>query len=755
MQVAGLAALVACQGDPSTGPSGLPPTDGLRAEALSIRMVRVTWPRVTGAASYTLLRRVDLQGEFQPIIEQLVAGTGDSVVFLDESVSADHYYGYRVVSVDQLSIRSAPSTAWGVRMPPAPGIQLSMNTVAEAQAPATYTLVVKDSATDSVRASVVLPNDGQRRISPLPNGAYRVVVQGVPSWCSVPDSIARVRVRDDVIATITNVRFELSCRDPGRGRVVVMATPTGASVDTSFRLVLSGVVRRTGAPDTAVIISRTVSARAGVAGTVLFDRLLPGTYTVAFEDIASNCTAATRAATVTVAALSQDTVRFAAACTRTSTTAGRPVVVRSTFSPDTATGTTTVDLALSLDLTRVPTRSVGAIEVQVRYNPAVLTYVRYVRGQLLASANGGLASGLVLLAGVADPSEGTLRGGTVSLGTLRFTVPAGAAIGANTETETKVVLFVDSAGVATDTATIGSVESVFKVIAAPSSGGGTGGTGTGGTGGTGTGGTGTGGSGTGGSGTGSVALTAVANGPYAATVGSPVSFSAAGSTAGASYAWEFGDGTTGSGFAPSKSYAAAGTYTVRLTVSQSGSSASATSIVIVSTPGSGGTGGSGSGGSGSGSGSGTGGSGGTGAAFQITHGFSGVDGGGFVTLLISMELPRATPDTSVLGDWVISSLQWDPAVLEFVSFNFGQWSTNADISGSDINRGLLSIRATAGSPNNVGSITLARIRFRPVGASGSTTTTRTTVSNVRAATSVGGASYLSRIRVQEGTFTLP
>lgn len=84
------------------------------------------------------------------------------------------------------------------------------------------------------------------------------------------------------------------------------------------------------------------------------------------------------------------------------------------------------------------------------------------------------------------------------------------------------------------------------------------------------------------------------------TAGSPVSFNASASHASVglitSYAWDFGDGSSGSGVSPSHAFAAPGIHNVKLTVTDElGGSASATHAVEVVAP-SGGGGGGGTGG---------------------------------------------------------------------------------------------------------------------------------------------------------------
>jgi DNA/RNA endonuclease G (NUC1) len=80
--------------------------------------------------------------------------------------------------------------------------------------------------------------------------------------------------------------------------------------------------------------------------------------------------------------------------------------------------------------------------------------------------------------------------------------------------------------------------------------------------------------------------TAAFSAPASAVVGTPVAVDASAtqnpSGAALTYSWDFGNGTTGSGVNASVTYAAAGTYTITLTVSDGLTSSSSTRTIVVS-----------------------------------------------------------------------------------------------------------------------------------------------------------------------------
>ena len=81
-------------------------------------------------------------------------------------------------------------------------------------------------------------------------------------------------------------------------------------------------------------------------------------------------------------------------------------------------------------------------------------------------------------------------------------------------------------------------------------------------------------------------------GPYNGTVGTPVQFNGSGSSdpdgSITAYLWNFGDGATASTVSPAHAYAAAGTYTVQLTVTDNsglaGSAQTTVTVVAVTPP---------------------------------------------------------------------------------------------------------------------------------------------------------------------------
>ncbi len=233
------------------------------------------------------------------------------------------------------------------------------------------------------------------------------------------------------------------------------------------------------------------------------------------------------------------------------------------------------------------------------------------------------------------------------------------------------------------------------------------------------------------------APTAQAGGPYSGGAGTSISFSSAGSSDPdgtiASYSWSFGDGSTSTQANPSKSYSAAGSYTATLTVTdnQGATGTDQASVTITAAP----------------------------AALTWTSAFGAFNPGLqtwplVITLNLSQDLPQ-TSGPEAVGSYLVDSLVWDPAVLEFHSLSYasggGSFNPTDAVGGCKCK---LSFSGVGISPNT-GVVALATVNFRPKGGSGSSTTPTFYLSSVLSTPQLGSFNYLSLLQLLPGSITLP
>jgi len=226
-------------------------------------------------------------------------------------------------------------------------------------------------------------------------------------------------------------------------------------------------------------------------------------------------------------------------------------------------------------------------------------------------------------------------------------------------------------------------------------------------------------------------------GPYTGVTGTAVSFNGQASSdpdgTVASYAWTFGDGATATGATPTHAYASPGTYTVALTVTDNlGATGTASTSATIS---------------------------GAGTPFHWQGSFGPVNpADSLVTLTITLDLSTDIPETpgpEALQSWAVDSLRWDPAVLRYFSFNFGPGGAGS-VNPTDANTlGKLIFSGVQPAAHSTGLITVAVIQFKVIGASGSSTTTRTAVGPLLGTAATGGFNYRSKTDVNEGSISSP
>ncbi len=789
--VVGLLAFAAGCADGFAPLSGAPAPQNVSVTALRVDAVRVSWAPVAevDVGSYIIERRVALAGPFAQVA--VVNQTDLALLsWIDTDVEPETFYGYRVLAVTSVGDRSRPSVVGGARTPPLPGIELnitSLVTASDALDPDGYDVLI--AGPDTVRATIGTAT--RRRFSPLRPGRYSVTLSGLVARCSVTGAATRsIDVIDTTATTITPVGFQVVCRDPSRGDIVALVTATGQAIDNEYRIDVLGEAADATLPPAERIYSSQRSL--AVATPAAFPNLRPGTYDVTLEGVASNCSVtggATR--TVSVEALSVDTVRYAVVCLGDGPPPSTaPFVWRNRWSSRTPAAGSRVTLRAELDLTANSAQRVQGVQATLLYDPAVLRYEEEIAGQLSNLTVNGSVPGQVSFVAV----SGVLRSGVVRVADFAFTVIG--ATGARTASGTQGLLagspaaFQDSIRVEEDTLTVGA------------------------------------------GGSANASPTAEANGPYPGLVGVPVNLTAAGSVDSdgsiASYAWTFGDNTTGVGASPAKTYSAAGTYTVVLTVTDDDGATATDQATVTITAG----GGSAnvlpvaqangpyttvagtpvalsSAGSSDPDGSiasfaWTLGNGQTvsGASPTVTYAAAGTytvtltvtdNRGGtasdqatvtvtaapppppsqpivwrnvvgpidvvnnLVAITVSYDLRTniaETPGVEALASFVVDSLKWDPSVLQFYAVNLGP-NVFGTVNQSQAFAGKLSMTGTVSGAQSQGLITLVTIRFRLVGTPGSTTTTATTLGPLTGPSSTGFYIYNAKTRVEEGQVVVP
>ena len=796
------AALTACAD--GLGPNlSTPAPESLVVTALRPGTIRLTWAQLKGiaVAQYIVERRVNFVGDFVEVARLTDPNLG-ALSWLDTDVVPETVYGYRVIALTPLGDKSRPSVTGGTLTPPRPGIQISTSssaTVAEALDPDGYTLTL--TGPDTVRANIGV--DAMRRFSPLKTGRYTVSMSGVIDRCSVSGGASReVVVIDTSASTITPVSFNVICRDPNRGEIVVVLAVSGADLDNAFMLDVLGQAADSTLPQSQRVYSaqRTIT---GGADRNEFPNIRPGEYTVTLKDVAANCALQGGAPrTVTVSRLAVATINYAIVCSgptvpggTTPTVSTAPFVWRNRWMPRTAASGATVVLEPTLDLTARQGRVVQGVQASLFYDATVLRYVSRAPGQLEdLIVNTSTPGRINLIASSSTPLPGV-----VSL--ARFTFAVIGAVGTLSPTTTRDIRagspmpFSDSVRVVEDTLTVG-------VAAAPGA---------------------------------NQPPTARAGGPYTGTAGVALALSAATSTDAdgtiASYAWTFGDNTTGTGVTPSKTYASAGTYTATLTVTDDRGAAAtsqvtvtiataatptptpsptpsapvarvngpytATTGVAVTLSSAGTTNATGFSwllGNGQTV---------TGASPVVTYAAAGTyaitltvtgatgltatsttsinvtaapvqppanttpftwtnratynanSGELELTVLfdITTNIPE-TPGAEALERFSVDSLKWDSGVMQFVSVNLGPNIVGTS-NQAGVPAGRIGFSGTIGAGTGQGLITVATLRFRPVGTRGASTTTRTFLGALNGPSSTNFFTYNGKTTITEGQFTVP
>jgi PKD repeat protein len=583
----------------------------------------------------------------------------------------------------------------------------------------------------------------------------------------------------------------------------ITAAGDGSNPD-AFTVRLTGVADSVQLPDSLRAVNEVRSVPPE-GGTVRFDALLPGTYSLELLGLAANCRTSGPGQfdDLDVEPLVDLARTFEVTCTDPEAGA-RPFVVRNSFQPASAPAGTAIVLEVVVDLSAQPTRPDGSQQRVSAFQGIIETPVQVLR---FDSASAGQLStiftfaentpGAVTFAALRTPSG---LPGIVTVARLHYTVQPGASTGATADTRTEIQVVRGNSS--DDLLTDRTRRSEARFTVGPL-----------------------------GPGPGNLPPVARPGGPYTGTAGVPIAFDGSASSDGdgtiTTWRWDFGNGATATGERVSYAYPAgsATPFVVTLTVTDNlGATGSATTTATIASGGGGGTnlppvsrpGGPYSGtvgtpitfdGSMSSDPDGTivsyawsfgdGGS-ASGAIVQHTYAAAGSytavltvtdnlgaqasastavtvtgAGGGSqpfvlsgtfsslsptqVELVLSLDLTTDIPETpgpEELEAFNITSLRWDPAVLRFFALNLNSGPPGG-INLTNAANGQISFSGSIAPIRARGVIELARVRFDVVGAPGSQTTARSTVGALQGTAATGNFSYLSRTRVDDATLTVP
>jgi PKD repeat protein len=782
---------LACQ--ETAGPDGhVAAVESIDVQAVSMVAVRVRWTPVGegDVISYRLERRANFTGPWIVVAPSIPQSTVTEMAHFDIGLEPETYYGYRIIAQSRFGARAQASLVRAALTPPRPAVLVTTSSIlatAAAGDPDGYLAFVRGPA-DSVSIPVGLT--GEARFGPLVPGPYVVELRGIAGQCGVDGTQLRnAAVTDQGVHTVDTVRYIVACRDPGLGRITVVVGVTGDSLDASGYAV-QVVGRPTAAPDSIVSQHQPFDS---TGGQHTFDLLRPGAYEVSIDSIAPHCPlTGSPLRNVTVAPLSDDTVRFQIACQGGGGGGGTgPYEWRNTWTAGAVPTGQAVALDVALDLSANASERVSAVEAQLRFDPAVLRFDSAAARSLGQPTVNGSTPGLLIWNAFA---LGVAPGGVVPL--VRFHFTAVGSTGMTTATRSVVDIVADANFAEFADTLFRIVEDTVAIGTAGAN----------------------------------QPPNAEAGGPYTGTAGSPIAFTAAGSTDPdgtiASYSWSFGDGGSATGAAPSHTYAAAGSYTAMLTITDNQGATDTDPATVTVTGGSGGNqapvaeangpyGGT-AGQSMTFSAAGSSDPDGTIASYSWSFGDAGSATGAapshvyaaagtysavltvtdnqgatdtdaatvtvtapgqttpftwagmfgainpadsVVALTLSLDLTTdivETPGGEQLATWVVDSLKWNPAVLRYHAFNWGPGGSGVVNPTDALTQGKLVFSSfTMPASNNSGVIALATIRFKVIGSPASATSTVTSLGPLTGTAATGAYPYRPRTRVQEATLVVP